>query len=110
MNIFDSIQQIFRQGNSLMKLIFINVVVFTVLKLLVILLLLFNISGGVIFSYLAVPSDLSELLYRALTPITYMFLHEGFLHLLFNMLNLFWFGKIFLMYFSEKQLVGLYLR
>ena len=109
MNIFDSIQQIFRQGNSLMKLIFINVVVFTVLKLLVILLLLFNISGGGIFSYLAVPSDLSELLYRAWTPITYMFLHEGFLHLLFNMLNLFWFGKIFLMYFSEKQLVGLYL-
>ena len=38
-----------------------------------------------------------------------MFLHEGFMHILFNMLNLFWFGRLFTMYFSEKQLVGLYL-
>ncbi len=38
-----------------------------------------------------------------------MFLHEGFFHLLFNMLSLYWFGKLFLIYFSEKQLVGLYL-
>src|ERR1035437_3775148 len=49
------------------------------------------------------------ILQKAWTPITYMFLHEGFMHILFNMLNLFWFGKLFTIYFSEKQLVGLYL-
>ena len=109
MSIVENIKYTFKQGNSLTKLIFINLAVFVVLKLFVVVLMLFNIPGNFILSYLAVPADLLHLLYRAWTPITYMFLHEGFLHLLFNMLSLFWFGKIFLMYFSEKQLVGLYL-
>jgi len=109
MNIIESIKQSFKDGSSLTKLIFINLAVFIGLKLIVVLLLLFNVSGIFILSYLAVPADLIHLLYRAWTPITYMFLHEGFLHLFFNMLSLFWFGKIFLMYFSEKQLVGLYI-
>src|SRR5665647_407908 len=109
MNIIENIKQTFKDGNSLTRLIFINLAVFVVLKLIVVLLLLFNVSGIFILSYLAVPADLTLLLFRAWTLITYMFLHEGVLHLFFNMLSLFWFGKIFLMYFSEKQLVGLYL-
>ncbi|MDP4238068.1 MAG: rhomboid family intramembrane serine protease [Bacteroidota bacterium] len=109
MNILDNIKQTFKQGSSLIKLIYINASVFILLKLILILLLLFNISGDFILSYLAVPADLTQLLYRAWTPLTYMFLHEGFLHIFFNMFTLFWFGRIFLMFFSEKQLVGLYL-
>ena len=109
MDIFENIKQTFKNGNSLTRLIFINLAVFVILKLIIIILLLFNVSGNFILSYLAIPADLVQLVYRAWTPITYMFLHEGFLHLFFNMLSLFWFGKIFLMYFSEKQLVGLYL-
>jgi len=109
MNILDNIKQTFKQGNSLIKLIYINASVFIVLKLTLILLLLFNISGSFLVSYLAIPADTTMLLFRAWTPLTYMFLHEGFLHIFFNMFTLFWFGRIFLMYFSEKQLVGLYL-
>ena len=109
MNIIDTVKQTFKQGNSLIKLIYINASVFVLLKLILIILLLFNISGSSILSYLAVPADLTQLVYRAWTPVTYMFLHEGFLHILFNMFSLFWFGRIFLMYFSERQLVGLYL-
>jgi len=109
MNIFDKIKQTFRQGNSLIKLIYINAGVFILLKLALIILLLFNISGDSILYYLEIPADLTQLLYHAWTPLTYMFLHEGFLHIFFNMFTLFWFGRIFLMYFSEKQLVGLYI-
>jgi membrane associated rhomboid family serine protease len=109
MNFLENISLTFKQGNSAIKLIYINVSVFVLLKLAIILLLLFNISGSFILSFLAIPADLSQLLYRVWTPITYMFLHEGFMHIFFNMLTLFWFGKIFLMFYSEKQLVGLYL-
>jgi len=109
MSIIDNIALVFKNGNSLYRLIFINVVVFVVLKLVLVFLLLFNIPGEFLMSYLAVPANLSQLLFRVWTPITYMFLHQGFFHLLFNMLSLFWFGKIFLIYFSEKQLIGLYL-
>jgi hypothetical protein len=38
-----------------------------------------------------------------------MFVHFDFLHLLFNMLWLYWFGKIFLRFFNGRQLGGLYL-
>lgn len=109
MNIINSIKHTFKQGNALSRLIMINLAIFTTLKLVVILLTLFNNSGEYIVSFLAVPAYVPSLLHRVWTPITYMFLHEGFMHILFNMLNLFWFGKLFIMYFSEKQLVGLYL-
>ena len=109
MNFIDAIKQTFKQGSSLIKLIYINSGVFILLKITLIVFLLFNLSGSFILSYLAIPADLTQLLYRAWTPLTYMFLHEGFLHIFFNMFTLFWFGRIFLMYFSEKQLVGLYL-
>jgi len=109
MNIIDTVKQTFKQGNSLIRLIYINAGVFVLLKLALIILLLFNHSGSFILSYLAIPADLTQLIYRAWTPLTYMFLHEGFLHIFFNMFTLFWFGRIFTMYFSEKQLVGLYL-
>lgn len=109
MNIKDNIKQTFQHGNSLIKLIYINASVFILLKFTLVLLLLFNVSGSFILSYLAVPADLSQLIFRAWTPLTYMFLHEGFLHIFFNMFTLYWFGRIFLMYFSEKQLIGLYL-
>ena len=109
MDILDNIKQTFKQGSSLIKLIYINASVFILLKLILILFLLFNISGSFILPYLAVPADLTELTHKAWTPLTYMFLHEGVLHIFFNMFTLFWFGRIFLMYFSEKQLVGLYL-
>jgi membrane associated rhomboid family serine protease len=109
MNVFNNIYHTYKQGNSLTKLIYINIFVFIGLKILDILLLLFNIQGGFMLPYLAVPADLTLLLHHIWTPFTYMFLHEGFLHIFFNLISLYWFGKIFIMYFSEKQLVGLYL-
>lgn len=108
MNILDNIKLFFLQGNSITKLIFVNLVVFVMIKMALIFLLLFNLSGSFLLPYLAFPADFTQLLPRFWTLFTYMFLHEGFLHLFFNMLSLYWFGKIFLMYFSEKQLIGLY--
>ena len=37
-----------------------------------------------------------------------MFVHEGFLHILFNLLWLYWFGKIFIQYFTGRTLGSLY--
>lgn len=108
MQFLENIKRTFQQGGALIKLIYINVAVFLVIKLVEIALLLFNVPSGFILTYLAVPADLELLLHHFWTPVTYMFLHERILHILFNMLCLFWFGKIFLSLFSEKQLVSLY--
>ncbi len=109
MDIFYNIRQTFRQGNSLIKLIYINVAVFILVNAVILFSTLFKSSSDYIITYLAIPADLISLLHRPWTIVTYMFLHQNFWHILFNMVSLFWFGKIFLMYFSEKQLVGLYI-
>lgn len=59
--------------------------------------------------YLAVPSYLPKLLIRFWTPLTYMFLHSGFFHILFNMLWFYWLGSIFQEYLGGKKLVDLYI-
>lgn len=109
MNFWDNIKQTFRNGGILTQLIYINVGIFLLLKILLIVCKLFNIAGVNILPYIAVSADFSTLLYRPWTLLSYMFVHEGFLHIFFNLLCLYWFGKMFLMFFSEKQLLGVYI-
>lgn len=108
MNIFENLKSTYKQGDAVIRLIYINVALFLALKIFVIVMQLFNIDGTFIYTYLAMPSNLMELLYKPWTVITYMFLHKDFFHILFNMFALYWFGKLFLMHFTQKQLYGLY--
>jgi len=111
MNLIDEIKISFKQGSSLTKLIYINLGVFLGIKIVQIFFFLFNTPEGSesFIRWLAVPSNLSELIRKPWTVLTYMFVHEGFLHILFNLLWLFWFGKIFLEYLDQKKLVGVYI-
>lgn len=110
MEFIEEIKKMFRNGNIIIKLIFVNVAVFIVVNILGLFSFLSGLSStdGLI-RWLAVPADLHVLLYRPWTIITYMFLHQGFLHILFNMLWLFWFGKIFLEFLNKKQMLSVYL-
>lgn len=108
MSMLDQIKQTFKNGNSLIRLIYINIAVYIALQLMLIIFRLFNINFEPI-TYLAIPADLTEILKHPWTIVSYMFLHEQLFHILFNMLALYWFGQLFLMFFSQKQLVSLYL-
>lgn len=108
--IIDEVKDTFKHGNMLTKLIYVNLGVFLAVKILDGIFGLFVIgSENTLVEWLAVPADLSQLLYKPWTVFTYMFLHQGFLHILFNLLWLFWFGKIFLEYLTGKQLLNVYL-
>jgi len=109
MNVWENLKLTFKRGDMLVKLIYANAAVFFLFKTAVILFRLFNVSADFILPQLAVPADLSRLLCRFWTPLAYMFLHESFFHLFFNMLCLYWFGKIFLSAYSERHLAGLYI-
>ena len=108
MGFIDDIKRSYTQGSMLLKLIFINIGVFVVLHVLALGSLLMNADDGIL-QWVELPSDLGMLLHRPWTLITYMFAHYGFLHILFNMLWLYWLGRIFMEYFSPKQLTGVYL-
>lgn len=109
MNLLDNLKETYRQGNAAIRLIYINVALFVLLQAVVIIFHLFAVDGERIFSWLALPAAVGNLLMAPWTLISYMFLHKDFFHLLFNMLALYWFGRLFLMYHTGKQLTGVYL-
>jgi membrane associated rhomboid family serine protease len=97
-------------GKSIMsKLIIINIAVWLGINLFKVILFLFKINNLDIIEYLGVPSDFHILLSRPWTLITYMFTQEGFLHILFNMIMLYFGGLIFVEYLNEKQLLSTYI-
>ena len=106
--IFDDLKRTFQQGNIVVRLVYINVAAFVLCTLLSVVLGLFGISAAEFLRSLYLPADLLQLLRRPWTLITYMFLHAGVWHLLGNMLWLYWFGRLFLYFFSAKHLRGLY--
>lgn len=110
MSIATEIKDSFRFGSNLTKIIYINLAVFIAYNIVKLILFLGQIPlENPLTNYLAVPADLTALLFKPWTIITYMFFHEEFLHILFNMLWLYWFGIIFLEYLSQKKLVGVYI-
>ncbi|MCD8176430.1 MAG: rhomboid family intramembrane serine protease [Tannerellaceae bacterium] len=108
-NIFTDLKRKFKTGDILTQFIFINTGVFILIRLIDICMVLFNVQASSYLLYLELPSDPFLLLYRPWTLITYMFIHVDFLHILFNMLWLYWFGKIFMQFFTSRQLGGLYI-
>ncbi|MFC2081045.1 rhomboid family intramembrane serine protease [Bacteroidota bacterium] len=111
MAIIDEIKDSFRKGSTLTRLIYINLAVFILVNLVEAIFFLSNIHARfpAFMTFLAVPADTGLFIQRPWTLVTYMFTHKNFIHVLFNLLWLFWFGKVFLEYFDGKKLVGVYL-
>jgi len=85
------------------------VAVFILTTLAEVILQLFNRSLGGVFEWLELPASLSRFIIQPWSVLTYMFMHAGILHILFNMLWLYWFGALFLNFFSAKHLRGVYI-
>lgn len=107
--IFSNIKETYQKGSTLIQLIYINSGAFIILFLLNLILTLFQIEKGNFIKYFVLPADIDRLLTQPWSIISYMFLHTDIWHILFNMLCLYWFGKLFLQFFSAKHLRGLYL-
>ncbi len=113
-NPLDEIKRFFRKGSSLSILIIVNVAIWIVIQAAKVILFIYNNPDGnaastLVLHLLAIPASVPVLVERPWTLITYMFLHIDIWHLLFNMIWLYWFGRIFLEFLSSRQLVFVYL-
>jgi len=112
-NPFEDLGRFFRSNEVLPRLILINAAVWLAIGIMRVFSFLFNVPDTVltnyIVDYLALPAKLDSLIARPWTLFTYMFLHIDFFHILFNMLWLFWFGKIFLEFLKARQLLLIYI-
>ncbi len=108
MNNIDFINK-FKQNNILNKLIIINIFVFILIKSIYVILFLLQIKNSIIIDWLALPASINNLLNKPWTIITYMFLHIDFFHILFNLLLLYWFGKLFGEFIGYNKLLVNYI-
>ena len=98
-SIWSDIKREFEYGNTLTRVIIVNVVVFLLVNAIMISFYLFNRGNVPYFFYQMLHSfslgkSWEHNLYHPWVIFTHMFLHQGFFHLLWNMLYLYWFGHI----------------
>lgn len=96
----------FVDGNIVTKLIYINIGVFIVMLLGDVVA---NIGIPRILEIFWMPTSISKIVLKPWTIFTYMFTHRDFIHIFFNMLNLYWFGQIMVEFMGEKCVIRTYI-
>ena len=110
-SILTDIKNEFRKDNMINKLIMINIGVYLFVNILGVILFMFKGQVGAlspILNWISVPASIKQLAVQPWSIVTYMFLHEGFFHILFNMLWLFWIGRILQEYIGKKKIFPIY--
>lgn len=108
---FKNFYQKYLRGNIVAKFVFANVAFYVLFLLIGVFSTLFNIGGlaNGFLSLFELPASLVLFASRPWTLFSYMFVHTGVSHLLWNMVALYMFGKIFMNFYSERQFVGMYI-
>lgn len=113
----ERLRMMFRIKPAITQLILANVAVWFLLALVQLMGFLMEPAGmrgdqrwlSSVLQWIGVPASIPVLLHKPWTLITYMFVHEGFWHLLFNMIWLYWFGKIFMEFMPGRKIYTVYL-
>ncbi len=105
MSIVEELKFKFQQGNAIIRIIMVNVAVFVVFGIVNTILSLFNSNAIVITitEWLILPASFSRFIFQPWSIISYTFFHEGFLHILFNMLWFYWIGQLLQQYLGNPK-------
>ena len=95
--------------NILEKIIFLNIAIYLAPFLINTILFLFNIKNIDLIKWFTIDADFGQLIFKPWSIITYGFLHGSFSHIFWNMVILYYFGKILNNLFEDKLLKKLYL-
>lgn len=108
---FENLYKKYRDSDVVGKFIFVNVALYVLLLFIGVFSVLFNAGtlSADVLSFVELPASLELLLVRPWTVFTYMFIHAGLWHILWNMFALYFFGKIFLNFYSVRHFVGIYI-
>ncbi len=110
MSLLEELKYRFKQDNAIVKIIMMNVMVFLAFALMNVVAYLFNSGAGSLglTKYFMLPASLGNFIFQPWTLLTYMFLHEGIFHILFNMLWLYWLGQLFQQYLGNSKTYQVY--
>ena len=109
---WEEIKKSWTSGGMLYKLIWVNVSLFVLINAVVIVtklggfILPVNDTGG--YSLFAT-ADIPTLIRRPWSILTHMFAHKDIFHLLFNMMLLWWMGKMYVAEVGSRRLLSTYI-
>ena len=116
--ILDEIKERYKSGGILTRLIMINIGVFLLINLVRLSFVLMSSNENLVeknllfekyLHYIMVPDSPRLLVKQMWSLVTYMFAHVEFLHILFNMFWLYWFGSLFKNYIGESKIYPVYI-
>jgi membrane associated rhomboid family serine protease len=107
-NILDDLKLQFKMGDIATKIIFWCVALYAIPAIVFGLLSLFNINIDYL-RFVSLSSNPKDLFWKPWSVVTYAFFHAGFFHIIFNMLMLNFSSKLFTTFFSQKQLLNLFM-
>ena len=99
-----------KKDNGLVKIILINVIFFVSMSILQVIFTLSGLTSlfVILLNKLMLPAELKTFIFQPWSLISYFFLHMNFMHILWNMLFLYWFGKIIHDNIGNNAIISLY--
>ncbi len=107
-SILDDLKMQYKFGGTTQRLIYLNIACFVISFVIFGLLRFVNINIDFL-QYVSLSSNPMDLLWKPWSIISYSFFHSDVFHILFNMILLNFSSQLFLTFFNQKQLLGLYL-
>lgn len=112
MNLINEIKYTFSNNDHAIKrIIIINVAVFLTFAMIHVFAFLFRLDATAVHhfkTHLMLPASFTTFVSQPWSILTCMFLHDGFFHILFNMLWLFWIGNLLHEYLGNRKVYEAY--
>lgn len=106
----DTIKAQFENGDYLIKVVLIMIGAFLIQTILGVLSTFTETPLLNYFeNYTYLPSEVTEFAFKPWTLFTYMFLHHGFFHIFFNLIILYFTGKIFVDFLNDKRFLATFI-
>jgi membrane associated rhomboid family serine protease len=111
-SIWDDVKREFQYGNMVTRIILVNIGIWIIVNLAKLCLNIPNEDSSMYDGFLrffSMSPNWKFILMHPWVPITSVFLHEGFGHILWNMLTFYWFGRIVGDLLGNHRVLPLYL-
>jgi membrane associated rhomboid family serine protease len=114
MSFLDEMKMRYNTGGMAVKLLAINLLVFLFIAIISVFIKLFNLDASAAYLFfttkiVSLSTDPLDLLFQPWGIFVYMFVHQGFFHFLFNMISLYFAGRMLEQYFTGNRVLSIYL-
>jgi len=109
MSFIETLKNKYKTGTIIEKLIYLNIAVFILTLLITVFQGLYKGEQNFLMQWFSLDDSTDTFSTKPWSIVSYGFLHADFLHLIFNMITLYFIGNLFIQYFTEKQALTFYL-